>query len=84
MPFDKGWSAKLDGNNLELFRADYGLTAALIPAGSHTIDLAYVPPGRQLGWWLMGGALLLIAAFALIARIKPGHRPLIAKPALEL
>ncbi len=67
MPFDRGWSATLDGSSLGLFRADYGLTAALIPAGTHTIALDYVPPGRPLGLALMAGVLAAFAVFALLS-----------------
>ncbi len=61
MPFDRGWSALLDGAAVDLFQADYGLTAALIPAGKHTLQLQYSPPGRVLGWWCFFAALLLLA-----------------------
>ena len=67
MPFDRGWSATLDGNSLDLFRADYGLTAALIPAGTHTIALDYVPPGRPLGLALMAGVLAAFGMFGLLS-----------------
>lgn len=52
MPFDIGWSARLDDEKVDLFRADYGLTAMLVPAGKHDIRLRYVPPGKELGVWL--------------------------------
>jgi hypothetical protein len=67
MPFDRGWNATLDGKSLDLFRADYGLTAALIPAGTHTIALDYVPPGRPLGIALMAGVLAAFAVFGLLS-----------------
>ena len=63
MPFDRGWSATLDGRDLPLFRADYGLTAALIPAGNHHLALDYVPPGRKLGFALEAGVAAFVAIF---------------------
>jgi uncharacterized membrane protein YfhO len=63
MPFDRGWSATLDGTDLPLFRADYGLTAALIPAGSHRLALDYVPPGRRLGNALAAGVAAFVTVF---------------------
>jgi hypothetical protein len=62
MPFDRGWNARLNGNPLELFRADYGLTAALIPAGVHALTLNYEPPGRMLGVWLSAASICLLLA----------------------
>ena len=67
MPFDRGWNATLDGAPLELFRADYGLTAALVPAGTHTIALDYVPPGRPLGVALATGVLVTFTVFGLLS-----------------
>jgi Bacterial membrane protein YfhO len=65
MPFDRGWSAWLDGRQVALFRADYGLTAALVPAGRHNIALSYVAPGRKLGNAAMAGGLAFLGVFAL-------------------
>ena len=71
MPFDRGWSATIDGAPVDLFRADYGLTALLAPAGAHGISLAYEPPGRRVGI-----ALSLLSAVVLLMlwrndRLKP-------------
>jgi hypothetical protein len=62
MPFDAGWSARIDGSPAGLFRADYGLTALLLPPGRHQVDLRYVVPGRVLGKWLSLAALSLLFA----------------------
>ncbi|MBS0557683.1 MAG: YfhO family protein [Proteobacteria bacterium] len=71
MPFDRGWSATLGGKPVHLFRADYGLTAVLVPPGQHAIALAYVAPGRRVGI----GACLLCVGFLLLLwrsqRAKP-------------
>jgi len=67
MPFDRGWSASLDGKSLDLFRADYGLTAALIPAGTHTIAFDYVPPVRPRGLALMPTVVLRFGMFGLLS-----------------
>jgi uncharacterized membrane protein YfhO len=65
MPFDRGWSATLDGAPVDLFRADYGLTALVAPAGTHLISLSYEPPGRRAGIVL---SLLSIALLLLLWR----------------
>ena len=38
-----GWTATIDGQPLELGRANYVLRAAYIPAGKHTIHMEYKP-----------------------------------------
>ncbi len=65
MPFDKGWSARLDQAPARLFVADYGLTALLVPPGTHELELHYDVPGLKIGLWLSGtAAILLLVLFA--------------------
>ncbi len=64
MPFDRGWQATIDGINARLFRADYGLTALLLPAGRHQVELHYFVRGRSLGKWLSLAALLVLLVVA--------------------
>ena len=68
MPFDAGWSAQLDSSPLKLFRADYGLTAAVVPAGIHDLRLSFEAPGRRLGWWLAGGSFAVLVIMMLVVR----------------
>jgi uncharacterized membrane protein YfhO len=70
MPFDLGWSASLDGSPLKLFRADYGLTAALVPAGMHQLQLQYSPPGRDIGIWLSAASMAFLALVAFSRRVN--------------
>ena len=60
MPFDRGWSAVLDGSPANLFRVDYGLTAVLVPAGKHVTSLAYEAPGRRIGIALSLASLVFL------------------------
>jgi uncharacterized membrane protein YfhO len=60
MPFDQGWSARLDDTAVPTFAADYGLTALIVPPGLHELRLAYRPPGRVLGNWLALASLGLL------------------------
>ncbi len=62
MPFNSGWSARIDGEPGALFRVDYGLTGLLIPPGKHKVVFAYAVPGRRLGMWLSLLALVILSA----------------------
>ena len=62
VPWDRGFSATVDGKPAELVRADFGLTAVFVPEGTHEIRFSYLPAG------LMPAAVLsLLTALALAA-----------------
>jgi hypothetical protein len=72
-----GWSARVNGNPAQIYRADYNFRAVAIPSGKSTVRFSYRP--RSL---LVGGALsvmtllaLAIACFLPRTRRWPWQRP---------
>ncbi len=61
--FHPGWRASVDGVQAEVLRADYLLRAVPVPAGRHSVTMAFRPPGLLAG--LLVSLLALIAALAL-------------------
>ena len=47
--YPDGWHATVDGEPLDLFRADWTLRAALLPAGEHNIEMYFMPESYRLG-----------------------------------
>lgn len=45
IPYDRGFSATVDGRPADVERADFGLTAIFVPEGEHEIRVTYMPPG---------------------------------------
>jgi hypothetical protein len=45
-----GWEAMVDGNPVNILRANHALRAVCVPAGVHTIEFHYRP------WWVLWGA----------------------------
>lgn len=45
VPYDAGWTATVDGSPVEIAKADFGLMAIDVPAGSHEIRFNFVPVG---------------------------------------
>lgn len=45
VPWDKGWTAFVDGQETPILKADYGLMAIDVPAGVHEITFTYLPWG---------------------------------------
>ena len=68
--YPNGWHATVDGEPLELIRANWTLRAALLPAGSHEVVMTFLPDSYRIGATVSRVAsltllLLLVAAFVL-------------------
>lgn len=46
--YPDGWTATVDGEELPLFRADWTLRAAKLPAGEHTVEMRFAPKSYVL------------------------------------
>ena len=57
----KGWKMWIDGKESPLFRSDYILRSAIIPAGQHEIVMRYVPR-----IWNVGNAMALISSLLIL------------------
>lgn len=71
IPYEQGWSLKVDGEETETFRADYGLTGFYSLAGSHNFVLEFTPPLLKAGIGVSLGSLavfLVLLAWTLAAR----------------
>lgn len=63
-----GWRAFVDGQEVEVLRADYNFRAVYLPAGEHEVVFRYVPNSFVLGGFttlVATGALILALIYAL-------------------
>lgn len=49
IPYDKGWTAYVDGEKANLVQANIGFMGVELSAGDHDIELKYWPPGLTTG-----------------------------------
>lgn len=66
IPYDKGFSVKIDGKPAEAECADFALTAIFVPEGRHEIVVTYLPRGFAVSAVisaLTAAALLIFAIF---------------------
>lgn len=49
VPYDDGWSAKVNGQDVDIEKVDYGFMAVLCPAGSNDIQFTYETKGLFWG-----------------------------------
>ncbi|MBQ9082249.1 MAG: YfhO family protein [Clostridia bacterium] len=63
VPAEDGWSAQVDGQDVEILPVNVGFMAVRVPAGSHTIEFTYRTPGLGTGTLLSLGALLVLSLY---------------------
>lgn len=66
-----GWKATLDGEPLDIIRADYILRAAYVPAGKHTIRMEYKPASVASTEAIAYAAIALMILSLLAALLLP-------------
>lgn len=75
IPYEKGWSAYIDGQKVDIEKVNVGFMAVCAPAGVSNIRFEYRTPGLYYGIIVSGSALLVlilyIAAWAFIKRRHP-------------
>ena len=70
--YPDGWHATVDGQPLELLRADWTLRAALLPAGEHDVEMYFLPDSYRLGAAVSRASsilLLLLLLGSLLAEV---------------
>lgn len=79
IPYDKGWSIKVDGRTAIGRKAFGAFTAFGVGAGQHTVTLQYMPDGLKKGAILSASAILLLLASwgvgVLLSKKKKGPTP---------
>lgn len=60
IPYNKGWSARVDGKNAALLRVNIGFMGLMIEEGSHDVELEFDPPYLVAG---ASGSILSLAIY---------------------
>lgn len=70
IPYSRGWSAYIDGDKVDIYKADIGFMALYVPAGSHEIQLNYSTPGLKLGCGISFISLIMLSGSLICIRKK--------------
>ena len=65
VPYSEGWSATMDGESVEILKANVGFMAVEVDGESHKLRFSYVTPGLDLGLACTGIAVVLLSVFEL-------------------
>ncbi|VDG96097.1 Predicted membrane protein [Lysinibacillus sphaericus] len=68
IPFEKGWTAKVNGEKVSVLKANYAFSGIPIEAGKNTIEMSYRPP--YFGASLIVSFLVLTGLFVWMIRKK--------------
>lgn len=60
IPFEKGWNAFVDGQNISILKADSGFMVIKIKEGNHNFELKYSYPGLTIGCVFSGFGLIVL------------------------
>lgn len=63
LPYDKGWSAKVDGKTVKIKQAQTGFMTVPVSKGSHTVVLHFVPAGLKIGILCFISAIILFFSY---------------------
>src|SRR5260221_8211859 len=64
----RGWRAYVDGQPARVFRADHAFLSVFVPAGRHTLRLAFLPRSFAVGRALTGVTVLLMTVLIFVHR----------------
>ncbi len=71
IPYDKGWTVKVDGQEVETYALQEALLYINLSAGEHTIEFSFFPQGFKIGLLAsFAGLMLLVVALLVCMLIK--------------
>jgi uncharacterized membrane protein YfhO len=80
VPYDKGWTATVNGKPAKIEEVNIGFMAVLCPPGTSSIRFNYMTPGLFTGIKITAGSIVVLAGYLLIFRfvIEPKRKPILA------
>jgi len=71
VPFEKGWSATVNGIPTSIEKVNNAFMAVLAPEGDNEIVFTYRTPGLNIGLMLSGGAAVVLGAYFILTKFLP-------------
>lgn len=65
IPFNQGWQLMIDNKETPMMRANFGMLAAPVASGPHTVRLDFRLPGLQTGLLMCAAGLVLLLLLTL-------------------
>ncbi|MCC6705904.1 MAG: YfhO family protein [Thermomicrobiales bacterium] len=71
-PYDRGWNAYVDGEEVEILRANHLFRAVPVPAGKSVVEFRYEPIETRIGLAISGLTLLIVIPVFVLAIRRRG------------
>ena len=68
MPYEDGWSATVNGEEVPVEKVDTGFMAVPVEAGENDIVFTYETPGLRAGLWISLGGVICLVIYLLLCR----------------
>lgn len=76
IPYDKGWTIKVDGKAVEPYKVFDTFLSVHMTAGSHEVSLEYMPEGLKTGGMITAGSILILLGLAGLTLQKKKSKPM--------
>lgn len=73
VPYDKGWSVKVNGQPAEIYSINGGMIGFAVPSGDSEIEMNFTPQGLQAGVMATVLGLVLLGGLAIGSRRNQGR-----------
>ena len=70
IPYSDGWSATVDGAEVDIICANTAFMGIVLSAGRHSIELRYTTPGLGLGMAIGAGGLLAAGVLVVVCELR--------------
>ena len=74
IPYDKGWTIKIDGKEVEPYKIFDTFLSVHTTAGTHEVSLEYMPQGLKSGAMITGGSIFILLILSGLAAKKHKKR----------
>ncbi len=71
IPYEKGWTAYVDGKKCEIISAQKAFISVMVPEGEHEVELCYKLPGFTVSICISIAALVAVLVLAFLKKKKP-------------
>lgn len=77
VPYEEGWSAKVNGLPMQILKANVGFMAVQVPAGSSTVTFTYHTPWLKAGVLISAAAAIMFVVYLVLAWILDRKKVLV-------